>query len=93
MLNHDILYGSINDRELILIQRLNAYVHAGDYGGMVICCYAIEPAGLNLRENIELGFRKRFGEERGREVAKRYFELVAAIDAKPFPCRLWSDER
>ena len=77
-----------SDRRLTLVTRLNTYVKAKDYGGQIICCYAYDPSAIRLRPEIEIGFRKRFGDEIGMKKLKRYFELVEAIQAEQFPCPL-----
>ena len=80
------------DRELTMINRLNAYVRAGDYGGQIICCYACYPDGRWLRAETEIGFRKRFGDTIGMQKRNRYFELVDAVRAQPLPLNLPEDQ-
>ena len=91
-LNQHVRYRTPSDRRLTLVTRLNTYVKAKDYGGQIICCYAYDPSAIRLRPEIEIGFRKRFGDKLGMKKLKRYFELVEAIQAKQLPCPLISEQ-
>ena len=92
-LNHGLRYQFQQDRDLTLITRLNAYVEVRDYGGMIICCYALSPSGQDLRSNLEVGFGNRFGQELGMEKLKRYFELIESVRATQLPCLLEGNSR